>query len=157
MVLPLLIRYIRSQVTSIKNQTINLANATNSAQNVVANPTVQMSKQDKILSKYKFASKASRNKVIADARKLPELFGVKYMWNNTWLEIPLSVKALTEDDAAIGKILRENTNNFPILEQLYYGVHTQSRNLGNDILQYLDKDELEKTRNFWKKHGKNYL
>lgn len=155
--LPLIIRFVKDQIARSKAQNIKNDSFVNAAQNVVSNPNIQQQKIDKILSKFKFVSKTNRSSILADAKILPKHLGVYWMRTGSWYEIPLSFSALTENDAEIGKILRRQSYNYPILEQLYYGVFTESRNLTDDLQRWLDKDELEKTRAFWKSKGQKWF
>lgn len=138
-------------------------NTLSNAQNYDGDPEVLKAKEKAIVDKYaaSFKDNDQKQRLIADARALPHYFGVTYLNYGTIFgvkyEFPIDPKSWTENDAAIGEILRKWTNFYPVLEELYYKVETESRSLKEDILKWLNASELKKTQEHWEKFGKKWL
>lgn len=87
----------------------------------------------------------TRKDIQADAKELAHHLGTKYD-TGSWTDI-FNYKKWTENDGAAATILIRQQYNYKFMEKLYFTV-TRSHNLTDDILEYLDKSELEKVRKY---------
>lgn len=137
---------LEGQKDDIKNQ-----GELNTAENIVQSPSVIKDKVDKYLRDELKIGFEQREKLKADAVSLAHHLGTRAgssWWNiDTW----------TENDDEIEAILKRQVHNFKIIERLYFMAYTESRNLTNDILKYLDKSNLTRVRAFWAQYNKSYL
>lgn len=139
--IPYIKRYLDDQNTQI---------AINKADNVVKETASQMQviKEVKLLENLSPLTQNDKRKKITSridlwsaSASLAHDLGVKYKDSGKWYDF-LNPRGWTENDESARKTLVYQRNNFQILEKLYYEVDTNSRSLRNDILQYMDKDEL---------------
>lgn len=153
--IPFIHRYYQNQKIKNKKNYLDNVVTNNNNQNSSQSPNIIKTKTDSILKGYKFPTSASRLKLISDAKALAHHLGTMYMV--TWYDFIINRSSWTENDNEIEKLLKQQTHNYPILEKLYFSVHTQSRNLSNDLNKFLDDDNKKRVKNHWLTYGKSYL
>lgn len=131
-----LIRYIKKELQKTKDQALDLQQLHNWTEN--QNPSVQQSKADKI---------TTRKDIQAAAKSLAHDLGTKYSDNNHWYDI-FNPQGWTENDKKVADTLIYQRNNYGLLKKLYYICYSNSRNLSDDILKYLDKDQLTRVSKY---------
>lgn len=155
---PYLLRFIRNQAQKVKEQTIDLAVASNNAENNTKSPEVAQAKGSEIERKYPNATKAKHAEISASALKIAHALGTNvddtHVLFGGSIEL-FNIKAMVEDEATVVKLLKKHPGTFPILEEYYYKLHTKSHSLKTDCIKYLDKSDLDVVRKAWKKFG-NY-
>lgn len=101
------------------------------------NPEVKLSKLEQI---------TPRTDIHSAAEQLAHHFGVKYSDTGSWLDW-FKPKGWTENEKEIADIVLYQRNNYALLEKCYYVV-TRSRNLTDDILEYVDDYNLGRIRTY---------
>ena len=139
--LPFLIKFVRSQIAKINDQTFELDKQTNASQNSLDSPEIQKQKAVQVAKQHKISVK-DLERLKTAASKLAHELGTKYNWYDP--------KSWTENDVEVGKILKYEGRNLNIIADLYYHVYTTSKNLKTDLIKNLDKDVLDDVRLSWK-------
>lgn len=140
-----LYRFIRKQLQRNKEQMTDFEREQQLKDN--QNPIKQL---------YKANSITPNKAVQAAAQSLANDFGVfiskPFEWTSptTWLGGVFDYRKWTENDKNISDTLIYQRNNYDLLIKLYAKVYTDNRSLPNDILNYLDKAELKRVRNYIK-------
>lgn len=147
--IPYIKRYLDDQKTAISiNKAENVVKETQAQTQIIKeiklienqNPLTQLQKRAKITSNTALWSAST---------SLAHDLGTKYKDAGKWYNF-LNPRGWTENDESARKTLVYQSKNFYLLEKLYNQVDTNSRNLRNDILEYLDKDELTYLRKYLK-------
>lgn len=153
---PTILKWFKDLAVSVKANAVTKSIEQNNIENQNFVPKTIQEKVDKILfTDGKITDKKVRDRLQSRAIELSNHFGFNHDTGN-WYDV-LTPRYWTENDKEIEIILVKETHNFRHLEKLYYGVYTQSRNLSQDILKLLDKQNLKNVRTEWAKYGKNYL
>lgn len=161
--LPWLLRRLQSNVQVSQQHTTDLATAKNNIENKNANPVVVESKAFEAIKPWNslFNDNAQKQRLLADAKSLVMHFGYHEMITGSifgmQIQLPIDVSSWTENDAEIGKILRSWSKFYPALRAAYYSAYTNSQNLDEHILKWLDKNELKKTREHWAQYNLRWL
>ena len=161
--LPWLIRRLKEQVQAGGQQNIDLAIKQSNAENKQADPLIMQSKEYEAIKPWNslFHDNAQKLRLMADTKALVRHFGYHEMISGSIfgikIQLPLDPSSWTENDEPIGVILRRWSKFYPAMRNLYYQVYTDSQNLDEHVLKWLDNDELEKTRKHWKQYGLTWL
>lgn len=83
------------------------------------------------------------------AKNLAHNLGTLYSDRSSWWSW-LNPKGWTENDKLVADNLQKGRLNYPIIQRLYFECYSNSRNLSNDILEYLDANELKRVQKFLK-------
>lgn len=149
--LPTVMKWIKDiNVTGQKDDMENEIEL-NSSENSVQSPQMITDKVDQYLPVELKIAKDQREKLKADTIALVHNLGTRA--GSSWY----NVDTWTENDAEVEKILKRQVHNYKVIERLYFMAYTESRNLTNDILKYLDKTNLTRVRAFWAQYNKSYL
>jgi hypothetical protein len=165
LILPILVlaygyKWYRNYQASLELQSLKIAESINSAQNGSLSPVLLQDKLSQIKRKYPNASnqvmkqKALISQQIAvslgtDSFNYSPLFGV------SWL--PNTYTSFTEDTTKVVKLLKQCPTTYVIIEDLYYLLHTRSRNLTTDLITYLNQNEINEVKATYAKYGKKFL
>lgn len=84
-------------------------------------------------------------RVKEDTRKIVHHLGVNYPWYDP--------RKWTENDKEVALLLMQQRQNIKFVEDLYYKVYTQNRNLKNDAYKLLDKTQLNQVIAYYKSKG----
>lgn len=156
--LPPLIRYIRTQIALLKGNTIDNKTIVNNAENGVASPVIVKQKITVIKKKYPNLTATDMERMSTVAQGVALALGTNVQDNHFVFSTDLyNVGAWVENEDEVIRLLKTVPSTFPVVEDLYYSVHTRSRNLKNDLLKYLSKSDLEQIRKVYKKYGKTFL
>ncbi|CAN1538476.1 hypothetical protein MCETHM1_01658 [Flavobacteriaceae bacterium] len=158
--LPPLIRYIRTQIALMKGNTEANKAIVNTAQNATANPVTIKKKTDAVQKIYPNVTTTDMQRYSTVAQGVAKALGTNVEDNHIVLSGTFeffNVSALTENEDEVVRLLKTVPTTFPIVEQLYYNVHTRSRNMKNDLLKYLSKKDLDQIRAVQKKYGKTFI
>ena len=107
------------------------------------NPQNEDVKADSI--KPKSVPNATWERVKEDTRKIAHHMGVNYPWYDP--------RRWTENDKETAMLLMQQRPNIRFVEDLYYKVYTQNRNLKNDAYKLLDKTQLNQVIAYYKSKG----
>lgn len=157
---PPLYRYIKKEIAKTDASLENNAVIINSAQNSTSNPTTQKKKAQVIQKKYPNVTSNDMDRYSAVALKVAVALGTNVDDNHVILGGTVSfhnVSAWSEDEELVIKLLKTVPTTYPIVADLYYSVHTKSRNLTTDLIKLLSKSELEEIRKVQRKYGKSYI
>ena len=157
-IIPTIKRWVANQKQKNEANALDNEIKQNNAQNSTASPTIQKKKVAEIKKKYPLVSSKKMQEISANAQKVAIALGTNVedfrpLFGQSWL--PMVHNVYTEDEAAAVSIVKKHSGTYPILAELYYNVHTNSRNLTTDLLKYLSKKDLEEIRAAHKKYG-NY-
>jgi hypothetical protein len=157
-VLPYILKMIREVINSMKENAIKLKVENSNVENAQWIPQTIEEKLYKLLfMKYKISDKKIRERLSASTLSIVNDLGIKYSDDSSqWYQIT-DIRGWTENDKSIGDTLVREGHNYKFLEQIYYNVYTQSRNLSADLLKYLDKDQIERVRRAHKSIGKYHF
>jgi hypothetical protein len=160
LVFPYVYKYVRSSIETIRNTNLEAQKTKNANENAKADPTITKNKIQAIRKKYSSLSSKSMDSIVSSAFKIAKAFGTNVDDNHVLFggAIDLyNIKAMTEDEETAMAYLKKHTGTFPILEDVYYKTATKSKNLRNDILQYLSKSQYDEMARFYKSKGYNWL
>jgi hypothetical protein len=94
------------------------------------------------------ANKITPNKSIqAYAREVGVKLGTFYSDAGNWWDF-LNPRGWTEDDSRVADIIIYQRNNYALMQKLYNKCYSNSRNLSNDLLTLLDKNELKRVQKY---------
>lgn len=146
---PYIMRYLKAQAlrSQVANLELDLKEKVDTKE--VEKATKLFENENPLTQNQKRKAITSSQALWSASQSLAHDFGVIYKDTGHWWDI-FNPRGWTENDKSIRQTLVYQRNNFPILEKLYYQVDTNSRSLRKDILEYLDKDELEYLRKYLK-------
>lgn len=135
--LPLIIGYLKKAIDSLRIMFArqNAETAQELAEVANQNPEVQESNADAITPRKDLQQAAAS--VAAD-------LGSMYM-KSDWFWW-LNPKTWSENDKAVADTLLKYASNYSVIKRLYYSVYAPGRNLQEDLLNWLDKDELKRVQ-----------
>lgn len=160
MALPYLVRYFNSQDEKDEKQALDLAQKANTTQNAKSSPTIINAKAKQINKKYPNLKANDSERLKTIAQKIAFALGTNPDDNHIIFGNSVeffNVRALSEDEATVVKLLKTTTGTFPIVEDYYYSLFTRSRNLKNDLYKYLSRSDISQIRVAYKNAGKNWL
>jgi hypothetical protein len=137
---PWLYRYIKAQIQANNEQDAEIDK--DKAYESNKDPVVQQSKADKI---------TKSKELQAAAKKIAHDLGTKYSdQNSSWLSPStwsiFNPKGWTENDEEARNVLLKYRNYYPTLKRLYHDCYSNSRNLSDDLVDLLDKEDLALVR-----------
>lgn len=115
----------------------------------IAKETKYIENQNPINQRVKAAKITNRTDIIEAARGLAHHLGTMYSDSNKWYSV-FDPRGWTENDKAAADLVIKQRLNYKLLEKLYFDVFTNSRNLTQDLLKYLDPDQLKRVQKFIK-------
>jgi len=131
-------RFIKSQIQKNQEKTASIEKTEKFISN--QNPITQQFRADQI-TKDKTVQMRARN----IAKNLGTIYSdTNSMWS--WL----NPKGWTENDKQVADDLIKGRNNYKLIQRLYFECYSNSRNLNNDILEFLDTDELKRVQKYLK-------
>ncbi|MEO6177291.1 MAG: hypothetical protein ABIP27_19205 [Flavobacterium circumlabens] len=157
---PYVYKYVKQLIASVKNTNLQVKEIQNANQNGKADPVITKAKVLTIKKKYPKVSSKRIDEIEASAKKIAYAFGTNVDDNHVLFGgvIDLyNIRAMTEDEQGAIKELKKFTGTFPILEEMYYGTATKSKNLKNDLIKYLSTTDLKKLSAFYKKAGYSWI
>ncbi|WP_406843568.1 hypothetical protein [Flavobacterium soyae] len=155
---PYLYKYFKNMVESVKNTNLEAEQTRNSNENSRANPEIIKQKVRDIKIKYPKVSSSVMDGIVASAFKIADSFGVGVHDYSTFLGIKwFNPTDMTEDEKSAMKFLKKHTGTFSILEDVYYKTATKSRNLREDLIEYLSNEQYDELAKFYKSKGYNWL
>lgn len=160
LVFPYAYKYVRIAIEKVRNSNLEAQKTKNSNENAKADPTITKDKIQAIKKKYSSVSSKTMDNIVASAFKIAKAFGTNVDDNHVLFggAIDLyNIKAMTEDEETAIAYLKKHTGTFPILEDVYYKTATKSKNLRNDILEYLSKAQYAEMAKYYKSKGYNWL
>lgn len=160
LVFPYAYKYFKNLVEMVRNTNLEAEKTKNSNENAKADPIITKTKVEEIRQKYPTINTKTMDTITASAFKIAKAFGTNVDDNHVLLggSIDLyNIAAWSEDEKTAMETLKKHTGTFPILEEVYYKSATKSKNLRNDILNYLSKSQYSEMAKFYKSKGYNWL
>lgn len=157
--IPMLKRYIDDQ--KAKNLANDEANkvVVNNSQNSTGNPVTIKKKSDVVQKKYPYVTTKDMQRYNTVAQGIAIALGTNVQDNIVIAGVVdwFNVEGWTENEDEAVRLLKTVPTTFPIVEDLYYNVYTNSRNLKYDLKKYLSSSDLEEVRKVQKKYGKTFI
>jgi len=155
---PYIYKYFVNMIESVRNTNSEVEQTRNSNENATANPILIKEKVKDIKVKYPKISSSVMDSIVASSFKIADAFGVGVGDYKTFLGINwFNPTDMVENEKVALKYLKKHTGTFSVLEDVYYKTATKSRNLRNDIMEYLSNDQYDELAKFYKSKGYNWL
>jgi hypothetical protein len=145
-------------IESVRNTNLESEKTRNSNENTKGDPILIKQKVNAIKLNYPKISTAVMDGLVASAFKIADAFGVGVADYKTALGVSFfNPSDWFEDEKAALKYLKKHTGTFGILEDVYYKTATKSRNLRNDLIEYLSNEQYDELSKYYRSKGYNWL